>query len=138
MIVGTTIGAIAIFDSHSLTLLVYLKWYRNKVRNLLVMPRDVCPCICAEIPFSEQENFSTSSSVSETTTARASSTACEPDSIMLTSIGNGKDEYCVDTKSNEDRHKVFDATLTRKISYKSGEDAMKQPSEDIVSLTWWV
>ena len=36
--------------------LSYLSWYREKVRTLLIMPSQVEPCICVEIPLPDQEN----------------------------------------------------------------------------------
>ena len=61
----------------------------------------------------------------------------EPDSVMLTSVGNGKENYCVQVESKEDRVKAFDAASRRKSAYRGGP-AGKQQFEDIVLLTWRV
>ncbi len=62
---GTTIGAVVIIDSESITLLKYLNWHEDKVRALLVMPEQVGPCICAEIPFPKSDSCITSKSSSD-------------------------------------------------------------------------
>ncbi len=191
MLVGTTIGAVAIFDSESVNLLNYLNWHRDKVRTIMVMPKQVEPCICAEIPFPE-DGFDTLSRRSSGLTSSASPIRAsvtngnsntsgtqqsspgvprkrgplkkqnnlpapqrnfisqfsyldnkycmmnsEPDSVILTSVGNGKEGYCVNTESKEDRVKTFDAASRRKSAHK-GAGHGKQQWEDIVLLTWKV
>ena len=53
VIVGTTIRAI---DSENFDLLNFFRWHKEKVRTLLLMPKEAEPCICAEIPFTEHED----------------------------------------------------------------------------------
>ena len=74
VLVGTDIGIVAIFDSESTTLLKYHNWHKKKVRSLLIMPKQVEPCICAEIPFCAQQE----------------SPDAVDDSVLVTSVGNGK------------------------------------------------
>lgn len=201
VLVGTTIGAVAIFDSETVTLLNYLNWHKDKVRTLLVMPRQVDPCICAEIPFPRDcldsiSSSGASSSVTSSTSSplRASVTGgsnvkssgsvsisspigsrkrayhtkkqlnvptsqpqrnftsqfsylandycmmnSEPDSIMLTSVGNGKQGYSVNVESKEDRVKAFNDASRRKSAYRGTPGGHgKQNWEDIVLLTWKV
>ena len=53
--IGTTGGLVGIYDSETRQLLNTLSWHKDKVRTLLVMPKETEPCICAEIPFPKQE-----------------------------------------------------------------------------------
>lgn len=53
--VGTTSGVVGIFDSETRGLLNALSWHKDKVRTLLIMPKEMEPCICSEIPFPEKE-----------------------------------------------------------------------------------
>ena len=62
ILVGTTSGVVGIFDSETRSLLNALHWHKDKVRTLLVMPKEVEPCICSEIPFPEKEEDSTHTS----------------------------------------------------------------------------
>ena len=56
ILVGTTSGVVGIFDSETRCLIHSLIWHKDKVRTLLVMPKEMEPCICAEIPFPEKED----------------------------------------------------------------------------------
>ena len=58
ILVGTTSGVVGIFDSETRALLNALHWHKDKVRTLLVMPKEMEPCICSEIPFPEKEEDS--------------------------------------------------------------------------------
>ena len=64
VLIGTTTGVVAIFDSQTVELLNSFKWHKDKVRMLLAIPRQVEPCICAEIPFPEQETTNRNSRAS--------------------------------------------------------------------------
>ena len=55
ILVGATSGVVGIFDSETRSLLSALSWHKDKVRTLLVMPKEMEPCICSEIPFPEEE-----------------------------------------------------------------------------------
>ena len=70
---GTTVGVVAIFDSETVNLLNCFHWHKDKVRMLLAMPRQVEPCICAEIPFPEQQSGSSCNSGTCSRASRASS-----------------------------------------------------------------
>lgn len=72
ILVGTTSGVVGIFDSETRGLLNSLSWHKDKVRTLLVMPKEMEPCICSEIPFPEKEEES-SGSVSPPTGGNSSS-----------------------------------------------------------------
>ena len=62
ILVGTTSGVVGIFDSETRSLLNALHWHKDKVRTLLVMPKEMEPCICSEMPFPDKEEDSTHSS----------------------------------------------------------------------------
>ena len=55
VLVGTTVGMVTVFDSETTNLLNCFNWHKDKVRTLLAMPREVEPCVCAEVPFPDQE-----------------------------------------------------------------------------------
>ena len=56
ILVGTTSGVVGIFDSETRCLLNSLSWHKDKVRTLLVMPKEMEPCICSEIPFPDKKD----------------------------------------------------------------------------------
>ena len=58
ILVGTTSGVVGIFDSETRSLINALHWHKDKVRTLLVMPKEMEPCICSEIPFPEKDEDS--------------------------------------------------------------------------------
>lgn len=60
----------------------------------------------------------------------------EPDSVMVTSVGNGKQEYCVQTQSKEERVKVFDTAANTAAKRKSGYRMGNKHWEDVFLLTW--
>lgn len=126
LFVGTSSGVVAIFDSETVNLLKCFSWHKNRVRTLLAMPKQVEPCICAEIPFPDKDNKGCKSRSSSdphgvrnsastilslsanrkyegvtkkeeslTESLSYSDNICfipnpEPESIMVTSVGNGK------------------------------------------------
>ena len=169
VIVGTTIGAIGIFNSENFDLLNFFHWHKEKVRTLLLMPKEAEPCICAEIPFTEHEdephktgrktlrseapgghsgirkrnvltrqknllspkkpNFCPQFSYLDNKYCIPNP---EPESVLLTSVGNGKHGYSVNVQSKEEKVKIFDRASQKKSIYKMG----KQAWEDIVLLSW--
>ena len=58
ILVGTTSGVVGIFHSETRSLLNALHWHKDKVRTLLVMPKEMEPCICSEIPLPEKKDDS--------------------------------------------------------------------------------
>lgn len=58
LLIGTSTGHVAIMDSKTSAILQFLHWHKDRVCTLLAMPRQVEPCICAEIPFPEPEDTS--------------------------------------------------------------------------------
>ena len=78
VIVGTSTGSVVIFHSKSADLLCHLKWHSGNVHTLLVMPKEIEPCICAEVPFAGSSDEDAGG---------------VPDSVMVSSLGVGKREY---------------------------------------------
>lgn len=158
---GTTIGHVAIFDSETVNLLNYFDWHKDKVRTLLVMPKQVEPCVCAEIPFPEQGSADSTrqskrDALESTTHSKRSLnldqpprsfnrqftylendqyiTNSDPDSVLVTSVGNGKEGYCLHPQSKEEKVKVFDKAALRRSAHRGGGG--RQVWEDVVLLTW--
>ena len=57
----------------------------------------------------------------------------EPESVMITSVGNGKRTYSLHSQTKEDKVKLFDSASVKKSQYGKGS---RQTWEDIVFLTW--
>ena len=112
MFVGTTTGHVAIFDSESSNLLSCIKLHEQKVSTLLAMPKDVEPCVCAEIPFPKKKSVKKAC----TTSTQMNS---DPDSMLVTSVGNGKACF-----------------LCQGDDPSKSDNAGKKPHEDIVLLLW--
>ena len=55
VLVGTDNGMVGVIDAETCQVLHFLHWHAGKVRALLVMPREVEPCVCPEIPLPEYE-----------------------------------------------------------------------------------
>lgn len=53
VLVGTDMGTVGIIDSHTCQVLHCLKWHTSKVRSLLLLPPEMEPCICSELPLPE-------------------------------------------------------------------------------------
>ena len=53
VLVGTDVGTVGIIDSETCQVLYCLKWHSSKVRCLLLMPKEMEPCICSEVPLPE-------------------------------------------------------------------------------------
>ena len=53
VLVGTDIGIVGIIDSETCLIIHILQWHASKVRSLLLMPKQIEPCVCPEIPLPE-------------------------------------------------------------------------------------
>lgn len=142
LFVGTSGGVVGIFHSESRELLNSFTWHKEKVRTLLVMPREMEACICNEIPFKDSEpeqNKSTHNKFQRGMSAFGyiENQHCihnhEPDAVMLTSIGNGRRRYQVIEQSKQDRIKIFNETQQ---SIGRRPTSMDKLGEDIVLLQW--
>jgi len=83
--VGTTVGVIGVWSSERGTLLQCLHYHEHKVRALLLMPPQVSPCVCPEIPITDD----------------ADSTNISNDIPLITSIGNGRKKFLVNPKTDD-------------------------------------
>lgn len=160
-----------IFDSETRDVLQFFNWHKDKVRMLLIMPQQVEPCICAEVPFPDPEydkcdcengkpgmqssprtgrkRFSPKKqAMLETSKAHKKldyssqfsyldNKYCmhnlEPESGMITSVGNGRDNYCIHMQSKEDKVQIFNRAALHKSAYKK---CGRQQPDDIVLRTW--
>ena len=57
VLVGTNIGTIGIFDAETKKLIRTFKWHVENVQAILIMPEEVIPCMCAEVPFAEDLSY---------------------------------------------------------------------------------
>ena len=145
------------FDSENFDLLNYFQWHKDRVWTILLMPKEAESCICAEIPFTEHNNKPHKTGKSEVpghserqqnVLARQTNLLspkkpnfcsqisyldkCNPEleSVLLTSVGNGKHGYSINIQSKEE---IFDREAQKKSVYKMGG---RQAWEDIVLLSW--
>ena len=144
LFVGTSGGVVGVFDSESVELLNVFSWHKEKVRTLLVMPKEMEACICNEIPFnnleSEHQNGVSKGHKFQrgmSAFAYLENQHCihndEPDAVMLMSIGNGRRKYQVSEQSKQERIKIFNDTQH---SIGRRPTSMDKLGEDIVLLQW--
>lgn len=113
MLVGTSLGAVMIFDSKSADLLDYLSCHTDPVHVLVVLPQQIRSCICAEISFQEAYNFQEPKSTHVTS---------EAESAIVASIGKGTWGYCVPAEWEDERsvnypiHEVENVLLVWELS----------------------
>ncbi len=141
LFVGTSGGVVGVFDSESVELLNVFSWHNEKVRTLLVMPKEMEACICNEIPFeSDHQNLAAKGPKFQrgmSAFAYLENQHCihndEPDAVMLMSIGNGRRRYQVSEQSKQDRIKIFNDAQH---SIGRRPTSMDKLGEDIVLLQW--
>ena len=100
-------------DSETCAVLRVFTWHQGKVRTLLVMPREVEACLCAEVPIVDQSDPTSADpragegggmmagnprrGEDEVTTFPTDNPLfvpnAEPDACMVTSIGNGRRQF---------------------------------------------
>ena len=121
VIVGTDVGIVGIVESESCRVLHLLHWHTEKVRTLLLMPREMEPCICSEIPLPEPpETFTnilqkqpTRKLIHQPFTIGESEyvsfvenpykvSNMEPEKTMVASIGNGRRKFIQDKSDRTD------------------------------------
>ena len=178
ILVGTTSGVVGIFDSETFSLLNALHWHKDMVRTLLVMPKEMEPCICSEIPFPEKEEDSANKSgVTTPSTGSENSLPLhdkttriltqlqpvpkhppkvqrgisvfsyldnrfrihnpEPEAVMVTSIGNGRQRYHIHEQTKAEKQNSENDQLLRNHKSDHGQDSLRgKHGDDIVLLTW--
>ena len=146
LFIGTTGGTVGVFDSESGQLQNVFSWHKEKVRTLLVMPKEMEPCVCNEIPFPDQEAKQVRSASAPTQMVHPTSGAeepsgieryhyihnPEPEAVMITSVGNGRRRYVVNEQSKDDSE--VERRNTGQRSHRA--DLHDKHEEDIVLLTW--
>ena len=85
--VGTTVGVIGVWSSEHGTMLQCLHYHEHKVRALLLMPPQVSPCVCPEIPISDDDDDD--------------GTNISSDIPLITSIGNGRKKFLLNPNSDK-------------------------------------
>ena len=134
---GTDDGSVGILDSETNQLLRTLHWYDGKVRTLLVMPKEVECCVCAEVP----------SPVTMTDTGRThypkppdlfknphNITVKDRNAVMVTTFGNGRRKYAVHTVTRSERTKQFDKEFHQ--SSTSTKKSTLLTHENVSLLSW--
>ena len=134
---GTDDGFVGIMDSESNQLLRTLRWYEGKVRTLLVMPKEVECCICAEVPSpgtvmdgvrshypKPPDPFKNPHNVA----------IKDRNAVMVTTFGNGRRKYEVHTVTRSERTKQFDKEFLQltAATRKSNQFA----HENVTLLSW--
>ena len=155
--VGTTSGTVGVFDSEYLQLLNVFSWHKGKVRTLLIMPKEMEPCVCAEIPYSGTEDPSDESAGKYTHRFTGQQPPIkprtgeqfsfmnnkmfirnsDPDAVLVTSIGNGRKRFIVNepTKATKaEKVKMFDSAALTTVR-RPGEDSHRI-GEDVCLLSW--
>lgn len=84
----------AILNSEDCTLMNYFTLHKSNVQALLVMPKQVEPCICAEVPFPSADQKGKNS--------RISIGSQSSDSVLISSLGNGRQTYNVHSDKQEE------------------------------------
>ena len=106
LFIGTLSGVVAVFDSQSRSLITRYNWHEGKVRTLLPLPKQIKPCICAEVSMNTKQLDSSKVPkqlgrfVSHTVDRSTHDNPCylpnEMDSTdLIASIGNGRRKMIV-------------------------------------------
>lgn len=138
---GTDGGSVGIVDSETHQLLRSLHWYEGKVRMLLVMPREVECCICAEVPLPSQQETKPDNA------RRQNGKKPDPfknphnvmirdrNAVMVTTFGNGRKKYSVHTVSRSERNMQFDKEFLTS-SMPTAKKTNQFIHENISLLSW--
>ena len=151
--IGTTGGTVGVFDSESCQLLNTFDWHKGKVRTLLMMPKEMEPCICSEIPFPEKEEWSNQTADHTNRTRRhpppvtRQSSAFsymnnpmfipnhDPEAVMICSIGNGRKKFVTNELTKAEKLKMFDKAAALKTVYRR-DGTVPTKGEDVCILAW--
>ena len=99
--VGTSGGTVGVFNSENFSLMKSFSWYTGKVQSLLVLPKEAEHCICAEVPYCENdETLPSGQEPPRRLTLRTFVTENkmftpnrEPEAVVITSIGKGGKKF---------------------------------------------
>lgn len=130
--VGTDAGSVGILDSETVQLLRTLHWYNGKVRTLLVMPKEIESCICAEIP--AQPDTTKPKKRPQDSTKNPHNTAnTDHNAVIVTTFGNGRTKFSVNEMTKSERAKQFDKKFQSLAPLGTSTGRL---NEDISLLMW--
>ena len=141
---GTDCGSVGIIDSETHQLLRCLHWYEGKVRTLLVMPKEVECCVCAEVRLpSQPQTKQEEENRRRPNTNRPSDPYKNPhnvavrdrDAVMVTTFGNGRRKYSVHTVTKTERNMQFDKEFMQS-SLQARRKTNQFTHENISLLSW--
>lgn len=136
---GTDAGSVGIIDSETLQPLRSLQWYDGKVRTLLVMPKEVECCICAEVPaaLTQKQGSNQKSHYPKPEDPFKNPhnvTIKDRNAVMVTTFGNGRKKYEVHTVTKSEMNRRFDKEFSHSsLQTKKGNHFMH---ENISLLSW--
>ena len=137
---GTDCGSVGIIDSQTHQLLRCLHWYEGKVRTLLVMPKEVEACICAEaslpsqVPAKQKENGRHPRPPNPMQNPH-SVTVGNRGAVMVTTFGNGRKKYMVHTVTKTERNMQFDREYLQS-SLQARRKTNQFTHENVSLLSW--
>ena len=119
------------------------------------MPKEMEPCICAEIPLPKKEENEPPGAMVNHVAQRTQQHPVpaprqtpfsfmsnpmfisnqDPEAIMVTTIGNGRRRFIVNEPTKEERLEVFD-NAARSIMSQRVRHSQYRTGEDICLLTW--
>ena len=139
---GTDCGSVGIIDSETHQLLRSLHWYNGKVRTLLVMPKEVECCICAEVPLpnasgNEGETGRKNYKKPQDLKNLHMISSKDRNSVMVTTFGNGRKKYEVHTVTKSERNKQFDKEFLRLSHPPEKKSHPHAGAHDNISLLSW-
>ena len=130
---GTDSGTVGILDSETQQLTRVLHWYEGKVRTLLVMPKEVECCICAEVP--TQPDGKKLYKKPQDLRNPHNTANVDRNAVMVTTFGNGRRKFSVHTVTKSERTKQFDKEFQSSLppAKRSGHNTVH---EDVSLLSW--
>ena len=122
LFVGTTGGYVLVVDAEKAVVTNVLSWHVGKVRTLLVMPKQMEPCVCAEVHFYEEARGEGAEgpAVLPTDNEHMIHNPSDPDACVVTSIGNGRRK----------------CTVAKQLSGQQYGRSLSLRIEDLCLLTW--
>ena len=123
LFVGTTGGCVLVVDAERGVVTNVLGWHVGKVRMLLVMPRQMEPCVCAEVHFGEDGEEVAVGEGEEgdpTDNPHKIRNPSDPDACVIVSVGNGRKKL----------------TVAKQLSGQQYGRTLSTRIEDLHLLTW--
>ena len=130
---GMDSGAVGILDSETFQMLHTLHWYNGKVRTLLVMPKEIRSCICAEAP-TQPDTSRPGDRPQDATKNLHNVPTVDLNAVILTTFGNSRRKFSKNELSKSEKAKQFDKQAHSLLSSLSASGV--RASEDISLLMW--